>query len=135
MDYSKLSIKELNNLLISKKTSAFELAKYFYDLSIEAQNKLNCYITILPKEQILAKAKEIDEIGDFSNPLTGIPFSLKDNISTKGIQTTCGTRILEGYIPTFDAHITQMLLDAGGILIAKNNLDELASGSKNLTSG
>ncbi len=96
------------------------------------KSKLNAFITV-SKEGALLQAREIDSEGH-DGPLSGIPIAIKDNISTKGIQTTCASNILTGYVPPYDAHVIERLKAAGAVIIGKTNMDEFAMGTSTETS-
>lgn len=97
-----------------------------------SKSKLNAFIYSVG-ESAISRAKEIDT-NDIEGPLAGIPVAIKDNISTKGIQTTCASNILKGYIPPYDAHVIERLKDAGAVIIGKTNMDEFAMGTSTETS-
>lgn len=90
---------------------------------------LNAFLEI-DRDGALARADEIDQSSD-AKPLTGIPFAIKDNICVRGLQTSCGSRILGDYHPPYNATVIQRLLDAGAVVIGKTNCDEFAMGSSN----
>jgi aspartyl-tRNA(Asn)/glutamyl-tRNA(Gln) amidotransferase subunit A len=92
--------------------------------------KLNTFITIANESAIEAAQKNEGHTG----PLAGVPIAIKDNISTKGIQTTCASRILGGYVPPYDAHVIERLKEAGAVIVGKVNMDEFAMGTSTETS-
>lgn len=96
-------------------------------------NKLNTFITIA-EESALEIAKNINSSKNHLQPLAGVPVAIKDNISTKGIQTTCASNILTGYVPPYDAHVIERLKEAGAIIVGKANMDEFAMGTSTETS-
>jgi aspartyl-tRNA(Asn)/glutamyl-tRNA(Gln) amidotransferase subunit A len=119
--------------LTEKKISARELASEFYK-RIEASNpELNAYLKLSP-ERARKQADKVDALiaaGKPLPPLAGVPIAIKDVISTRGITTTCGSKILENYVPPFDATAVERLDAAGAVILGKTNCDEFAMGSSN----
>ncbi|HUV80019.1 MAG TPA: Asp-tRNA(Asn)/Glu-tRNA(Gln) amidotransferase subunit GatA [Candidatus Bathyarchaeia archaeon] len=101
------------------------------------KSELNCYIT-LNKENALETARDVDKIrgeeGLERKKLLGVPIAIKDSISTKGIQTTCASKILTGYVPPYDAMVIEALKQEGAIIIGKTNMDEFCMGTSTETS-
>ncbi|NOR78239.1 MAG: Asp-tRNA(Asn)/Glu-tRNA(Gln) amidotransferase subunit GatA [Methanophagales archaeon] len=101
------------------------------------RSKLNCYIT-LNKDAALEKAVEVDKRrneGEYGQKkLLGVPIAIKDSITTKGIQTTCASNILTGYVPPYDAKVIEALKEEGAIIIGKTNMDEFCMGTSTETS-
>src|SRR4030042_1382232 len=110
--------------------SVEELVHSIFD-KIE-HSKLNAFVT-LAKESALEEARRVDKHGA-KGMLGGVPIGIKDSISTKGIQTTCCSKILEGYVPPYDAHVIERLKAEGAIIIGKTNMDEFAMGPSTETS-
>ena len=136
MNYEFLELRELRKLLDEKKVSSLELTKYFLARIKEFDPKLNSFITVTEKEA-LEQAKEADEFiasPGQNFPLTGIPFAAKDLFMTRGIQTTAASKILEGYIPPYDATVIIKLKEQKAVLLGKTNLDQFAHGSSGETS-
>jgi aspartyl-tRNA(Asn)/glutamyl-tRNA(Gln) amidotransferase subunit A len=129
-------IKKLQKLLESKEITCAELTERYLQ-NIERQNKtINAYIMVTA-EEALETAKKVDEkiaAGEKLMPLEGIPMSLKDNISTKGIETTCCSKMLQGYCPIYDASVWESLKNQNSVLLGKTNMDEFAMGSSCETS-
>lgn len=128
------SILELHNLLKNKKVSSEEITKEFLK-HINENKEINAYITIC-EEEAIEQAKEADKriaSGNMSE-LTGIPLGIKDLICTKNIKTTCGSKMLYNYTPTYNATVYEKLLQENIVTIGKNNMDEFAMGSSNETS-
>jgi aspartyl-tRNA(Asn)/glutamyl-tRNA(Gln) amidotransferase subunit A len=129
------TIKGLVNKVKTRQIRVTKLIAYFIERIEKIDVKINSIIT-LEKEKSFARAEEIESIisgnDDLSKfPLLGIPFIIKDNISTKDIPTTAASKILSNYTPTFNATVITKLINAGGIIIGKANMDEFAMGSSN----
>jgi aspartyl-tRNA(Asn)/glutamyl-tRNA(Gln) amidotransferase subunit A len=133
MNLGSLTIDRVREGLLQKQFSAVELATEALRFA-EAENpKTNALLT-LSHERALAAARSVDEQiarGESPGELAGVPIAVKDVISTKGLRTTCGSRLLEHYIPPYDATAVLRLEAAGGVVIGKANCDEFAMGSSN----
>ncbi len=123
-----LSIKKTQIALRDKKFTCTELTQSYLDRIKQTDETLNAFITVT-EEVALRQAKKIDEAGDFSSPLSGIPMNLKDVICTDGIKTTAASKMLENFTPPYNAHLYDRLLDGGAILLGKTNTDEFTMGS------
>jgi aspartyl-tRNA(Asn)/glutamyl-tRNA(Gln) amidotransferase subunit A len=127
------TIPTVKAALKAKKISARELASDFF-ARIEKQNPaLNAYLTLAP-DRAFAKADKVDAAlakGEPLPPLAGVPIAIKDVISTRGVRTTCGSKILETYVPPYDATAVERLEKAGAVILGKTNCDEFAMGSSN----
>ncbi|MDN5413503.1 MAG: Asp-tRNA(Asn)/Glu-tRNA(Gln) amidotransferase subunit GatA, partial [Lactococcus raffinolactis] len=122
------TIKALHDKLVNKEISAVELAKATLKDIKDREGKVDSFITIT-EEAALAQAAAIDERGiDASNPVSGIPIAVKDNISTKGILTTAASKMLYNYEPVFDATSVEKLYANDMIIVGKTNMDEFAMG-------
>lgn len=122
-----LTCHEAIELIKKGKIKAEELILSVISNISEKEEKINAYIT-KTLDSALEEAKRIDGLSE-KPPLAGIPISIKDNICTKGIPTTCGSKILSNFIPPYDATVISKLKDAGAIIIGKTNMDEFAMGS------
>ncbi|MFD4660911.1 Asp-tRNA(Asn)/Glu-tRNA(Gln) amidotransferase subunit GatA [Kitasatospora sp. NPDC058444] len=111
--------------------SAVEVAQAHLDRIAAVDEKVNAFLHV-DTEGALAAAKAVDDKrakGEELGPLAGVPLALKDVFTTKGIPTTCGSKMLEGWIPPYDATLTSRLKDAGVVILGKTNMDEFAMGS------
>src|SRR5246127_5039680 len=126
-----LSIESIRAGLIGKKFSAEELARQSLAYA-EAENpKTNAYLTLSP-ERALTAARAVDAkiaSGEDPGALAGVPIAVKDVIVTRGLRTTCGSKLLANYVPPYDATAVIRLEQAGGVIIGKTNCDEFAMGS------
>lgn len=123
------TVKELSTDLKEQKLSSLEITKAFIE-SINVQDPvLEAFITET-SESALKEAEAFDKSKKLpTNPLDGIPYALKDNMCTDGIRTTCASKILDNFVPPYDATVYKDLQDCGGILLGKVNMDEFAMGS------
>ena len=122
---------ELSSMLKNKEISSVDLTNSVFDRIEKVEGKVDAYVT-LNKENALLKAQEIDvkiANGEELHPLAGIPIGIKDNISTKGLRTTCSSKMLENYVPPFNATVMDQIDNAGMVVTGKLNMDEFAMGS------
>jgi aspartyl-tRNA(Asn)/glutamyl-tRNA(Gln) amidotransferase subunit A len=127
------TIAGVRQALQAKKISARELAREFYAQIDRRNPELNAFLTLCP-ERAYAQADRVDASiarGGPSQPLAGVPVAIKDVLSTRGVRTTCGSKILESYVPAYDATAIERLEGAGAIILGKTNCDEFAMGSSN----
>lgn len=129
-------IEKIQSMLQNGEISCVELTEKYLQAIEEANGELNAYVTVTP-EVALEQAKQVDEKikrGEKLLPLEGVPMTLKDNISTNSIETTCCSKILKGYKPIYDAKVWEILKKNNAILLGKTNMDEFAMGSSCETS-
>lgn len=133
----EMSALSLGKAIQNKEISVLEAVKDQLEVIAEKEKDYNAYITVceeLALQEAQKLQKSIDH-GEFStSPLAGVPVAIKDNISTRGIRTTCGSKMLSTYTPTFDATVIERLKSQGAIILGKTNMDEFAMGSTTETS-
>jgi aspartyl-tRNA(Asn)/glutamyl-tRNA(Gln) amidotransferase subunit A len=125
-----LTIEEANRLLQRREVSAVELTRAVLDRIASVDERVRAYVTVT-EDVALAQARAADEriaSGD-AGPLTGVPVCIKDLICTRGVRTTCSSRMLESFVPPYDAHVVERLNAAGAVMVGKSNMDEFAMGS------
>jgi aspartyl-tRNA(Asn)/glutamyl-tRNA(Gln) amidotransferase subunit A len=131
LELYELTAHELREKLIKKEISSVELTNVFYSRIEAVENHIKSYVTFT-KERALKKARQFDAMlarGEKTHPLAGIPMALKDNLCTQGVRTTCSSKMLENYIPPYDATVVERLDAAGAVTLGKLNMDEFAMGS------
>ena len=131
MELYQLTAEKLSELLEKKECSSVELTQSVLDRIKAKDGKIGAYLTVCEKEA-LKKAAEVDEKrekGESLSALAGIPMGIKDNICTRGIRTTCASRILENFVPPYDAFVMEKLNAKDAVILGKLNMDEFAMGS------
>lgn len=132
MDLSRLSLNRASELLRRGDVSSVELTQAVLDRIEKVEPKVHAFVTLL-RDRALQEAMAADKEKG-SSPLTGIPIAVKDIFCTEGVLTTCGSKILENFIPPYDATVVARLKEAGVVIVGKTNMDEFAMGSSNETS-
>lgn len=136
MELLSLSAVELGAAIRAGKATAPEAMEAVLGRIEEREEALRCYITI-DKEKALERAGEVQrrmEAGELTGPLAGVPMAVKDNLCTAGMRTTCASRMLGNFVPTYTAEALRNLERAGAVIIGKTNMDEFAMGSTTETS-
>ena len=131
MNITELTVHELKEKIQKKELSSAEITKAFAERIKEKEESLNAFLTVLTDDAI-KQAEEMDkkiDKGEITSELAGIPIGIKDNICTKGIRTTCGSKMLENFISPYDATVMEKINSAGMINLGKLNMDEFAMGS------
>jgi aspartyl-tRNA(Asn)/glutamyl-tRNA(Gln) amidotransferase subunit A len=127
------TIESIRAGLRDKKFSAVEIAQQALEFAEAENSRTNAYLMLSP-ERALDAARKVDEKlarSEDPGPLAGVPVAIKDVILTKGLRTTCGSKLLEHYIPPYDATAVIRLENSGGVILGKTNCDEFAMGSSN----
>ncbi len=130
IDHDRLTIHQAHRLLIDRKVSSLELTGAYLEHIKRLEPKVHALVTVT-KELALSQARKADELiarGD-AGPLTGIPMMVKDNMCTRGVRTTCSSKMLENFVPPYDATVVEKLNNCGAVTLGKTNMDEFAMGS------
>src|SRR5271166_1965067 len=137
MNLDLLTVDSTRTAVLEKQTTATALVDAYYQ-KIEADDpKIGAYLTLC-KERAQQQAERVDALADKGNalpPLAGVPVAIKDVLTTKGVRTTAGSKILDDFIAPYDATAVARLEAAGAIVLGKTNCDEFAMGSSNENSG
>ena len=131
-----LTAVELGKKIKAGEVSVVEATKAALDQIKEKDDLYNCYVTV-DEEGALKQAEEVQkkiDAGELTGPLAGVPVAIKDNMCTKGLLTTCSSKILENFVPTYTAEAVLNLEKAGAVILGKTNMDEFAMGSTTETS-
>src|SRR5689334_20906766 len=137
MDLHELSIQQAHELLSSRQISAEELTRAYLERIGRLEPQVKSFVTV-SEDLALEQARQADgliQAGERLTPLTGIPYSAKDSISTRGVNTTCSSKILENYKPFYDSTAIAKLKSTSSVLLGKNNMDEFGMGSSTENSG
>lgn len=136
MDIRNLTALETGRLIKEGKLTSVDATKAVLDSIAATDKDINAYITVIA-DAALKRAAEVDAdiaAGRLTGPLAGVPISIKDNICTKGVKTTCASKILGDFEPPYDATVIEKLNAAGMVIVGKLNMDEFAMGSTTETS-
>jgi aspartyl-tRNA(Asn)/glutamyl-tRNA(Gln) amidotransferase subunit A len=137
MELHKLTIHALHDLLAKRDVTAREATEAFYRRIKAVDPRIKAYL-LLTEEQAYQQADQVDRKisrGETIGDLAGIPLGLKDILCTRGVRTTCGSKILENYVPFYDGTVVQRLRERGAVFLGKLNMDEFAMGSSTENSG
>lgn len=136
MELFRYTATEISDMLKNKECSSVEVTKSVLDRIDDVEDKVGSFVTVT-KELALEKAREVDEKiakGESLSNLAGIPIAIKDNICTKGVKTTCSSKMLENFVPPYNATVIEKLNNCDYVPVGKLNMDEFAMGSSTETS-
>ena len=129
MDITELTVHELIEKLDKKEITSEEIVKSYLDRIDEKEKDVQAFVTVEDKEKVIDEAKKADEkMKSGRTPLEGIPIGIKDNMCTKGVKTTCSSKMLENFVAPYDATVVEKLKENGMISLGKLNMDEFAMG-------
>ena len=137
MSLMSLTAVELGRKIKAKEITAVEAAKAAIEAVKAKEDKVNSFVTVVDEEAIIKRAEAVQEAieaGKLTGPLAGVPVAIKDNMCTEGIKTTCSSKILYNFVPTYSSEAVKKLEEAGAVIIGKTNMDEFAMGSTTETS-
>lgn len=137
MDLMKYTAVALNEKIRAGEITAMDAAGAAIAAIEKKESVYHCYVTVLEKERIMERAKKVQRQimeGRLTGPLAGVPAAIKDNMCTRGVRTTCSSRILDQFVPPYTAEAVEKLEEAGAVIIGKTNMDEFAMGSTTETS-
>ena len=130
MRMTELTAMELGKKIKAGEIGVSEAAKASLDQIKKKEKTIQAFLTV-DEEAVLKQAEEVEEgirAGRFQGPLAGVPIAVKDNICTRGMRTTCASKILENFVPFYDAGAVKQLKNAGLVILGKTNMDEFAMG-------
>jgi aspartyl-tRNA(Asn)/glutamyl-tRNA(Gln) amidotransferase subunit A len=137
LNLMSLTAVELGSKIKAKEVTVAEAAKACIEQIRRNDKALNCYVTVIEEEAVLKRAEEVQKLiddGTLTGALAGVPVAIKDNMCTKGTRTTCASKILGNFIPTYSSEAVINLEKAGAVIVGKTNMDEFAMGSTSETS-
>lgn len=136
MSLTSLTAVELGKKIKAKEVTVKEALEAVFAQIDKSEETINSYVNLY-REEAFQKAEEVQkkiDAGELTGPLAGVPVAIKDNICTKGMTTTCSSKILYNFVPTYTAQAVENLEAAGAVIIGKTNMDEFAMGSTTETS-
>jgi len=136
MDFSNKTALEIGQMIKNKEISSVEITKHIINNIKKTEKNINAY-TSVSEDLAIREAEKVQkriDNGEELSPLAGVPMAIKDNICTKGINTTCGSKMLENFVPPYNAHVVDKLNASGAVVLGKLNMDEFAMGGSTETS-
>ena len=132
MKLYELTIHQAHQLLKNREVSSLELTRAVLEHIEKTEEKVHAFVSVTADQALIQAAQADERIkSDDSTPLTGVPVTIKDNMCTRGVTTTCSSKMLENFIPPYDATVVERLNQEGMVMVGKGNMDEFAMGSSN----